>query len=66
MSDDQIEIPIQLNGKLRSRISVSPDASKADLEAAALANEEVAAMLDGKTVIKTIVVPKRMVNFVVK
>ncbi len=66
LSDDQIEIPIQLNGKLRSRISVSPDASKADLEAAALANEEVAAMLDGKTVIKTIVVPKRMVNFVVK
>jgi leucyl-tRNA synthetase len=64
--EDTIEVPVQINGKLRGRISVPSDADKAALEAAARGDAKVAEMLAGKTVVKTIVVPGRMVNFVVK
>ena len=64
--EDTIEVPVQVNGKLRGRVSVPADADKAALEAAARGDAKVAEMLAGKTVLKTIVVPGRMVNFVVK
>ena len=64
--DDTVEVPVQINGKVKARIDVAADASKDDLEAAALADERVAGLVDGKTVVKVIAVPGRMVNLVVK
>jgi leucyl-tRNA synthetase len=63
--DDMIEVPIQVNGKVRSRVTVAADASKDDLEAAALADDKVVAALAGGSPKKVIVVPGRMVNVVV-
>jgi leucyl-tRNA synthetase len=57
---------VQINGKLRTTIQVPANVSKADLEAAARADVRVASQLDGKTIAKVVVVPGRMVNFVVK
>jgi leucyl-tRNA synthetase len=62
--DDTVDYPIQVNGKVRSRITVSADASREDVSAAALAEEKIVAMLDGKEPKKVIVVPGRMVNVV--
>ena len=59
-------MPVQIQGKLRSRIQVSPDIDKAALEEAAKNDPRIAELLQGKTIVKTIVVPGRMVNFVVK
>lgn len=64
--DDTVEVPVQINGKVKARIDVAADATKDDLEAAALADERVAGLVDGKTVVKVIAVPGRMVNLVVK
>ena len=64
--EDEIEIPVQVLGKLRGRITVPVAATPAEMEAAAKANADVAKFLAGKTIIKVIAVPKRMVNFVVR
>ncbi len=64
--EDEIEIPVQVLGKLRGRIRVPAEATAADMEAAARANADVAKFLAGKTIVKVIAVPKRMVNFVVR
>ncbi|HSK72673.1 MAG TPA: hypothetical protein VK892_13310, partial [Pyrinomonadaceae bacterium] len=63
---DEIEIPIQINGKLRSRILASPDATKEQLEEMALANEKAKEYTNGKQIVKIIVVPGRLVNIVVR
>jgi leucyl-tRNA synthetase len=63
--DDTVEYPIQVNGKVRSHVVVPADADAATVEAAALADARVAAVLDGGTPRKVIVVPGRMVNVVV-
>lgn len=62
---DTVEYPIQVNGKVRGRITVAVDAPKGDIEAAALAEEKVLEFLAGATPKKVIVVPGRMVNLVV-
>ena len=54
-STTPIEVPIQVNGKVRSRVSVTADASKDELEAAALADDKVVAALDGGSPVKVIV-----------
>ena len=64
--DETIELPVQVMGKVRGRINVAADASREDIEAAALADERIAAQIAGKTVAKIIVVPGRMVNIVAK
>ncbi|MCE5269238.1 MAG: leucine--tRNA ligase [Planctomycetaceae bacterium] len=64
--EDTVEIPVQICGKLRGRIQVPADADKAVMEAAARAEPKVAELLVGRTVVKVIVVPGRMVNFVVR
>ena len=64
--EDEVEIPVQVMGKLRGRVVVPVSATPAEMEAAAKANAEVAKFLEGKTVVKVVAVPKRMVNFVVK
>ncbi|KQU49406.1 leucine--tRNA ligase [Rhodococcus sp. Leaf278] len=63
---DTVDYPIQVNGKVRSRITVSADATKDDVEKTALADEKIVALLDGKAPTKTIVIPGRMVNIVLK
>ena len=64
--EETIEIPIQVNGKLRAKIIVPANSDAESLEAASRADELVQNQLDGKTVVKVIVVPGRMVNFVVR
>jgi len=64
--EDSIEVPVQINGKVRSKITVPADADAATLEAAARADERVLEVVDGKPIAKVIVVPGRLVNIVVK
>jgi leucyl-tRNA synthetase len=64
--EDEIEIPVQINGKLVTVVRVASDASAKDIEAAALADEKVKGRIAGKTVVKMIVVPGKLVNLVVK
>ena len=64
--EEEIEIPVQVLGKLRGRIMVPVAATPAEMEALAKANVDVAKFLEGKTIVKVIAVPKRMVNFVVR
>ncbi len=61
---DSVEYPIQVKGKVRSRIQVPADADSAAIEAAALADEKVIALLEGQAPRKIIVVPGKMVNIV--
>jgi leucyl-tRNA synthetase len=63
--EDTLEIPVQVNGKLRDVIKVPAIAPAAELEAAAKASEKVKPFLEGKTIRKVIVLPKRLVNIVV-
>ncbi|MCB1001950.1 MAG: class I tRNA ligase family protein, partial [Acidimicrobiales bacterium] len=63
--DDTIELPVQINGKVRSRITVAADADAATVEAAALADGKVQASLAGATPKKVVVVPGRTVSLVV-
>jgi leucyl-tRNA synthetase len=64
--EDEAEIVVQVNGKLRARISAAFGTPKEELAARALADDKVKSMLDGKQVVKTIVVPDKLVNFVVR
>jgi leucyl-tRNA synthetase len=66
LKEDTIEVPVQVNGKLRGKVQLPAGADNAAIEAAARADEKVAEWLAGKTVMKTILVPGRLVNFVVK
>ena len=63
--EDTVELPVQVNGKMRGKVTVPADADDATVEAAARAEENVATHLEGKTVRKVIVVPGRLVNLVV-
>ncbi|GAA0569340.1 leucine--tRNA ligase [Halomonas salifodinae] len=65
LARDSIELVVQVNGKLRARIQVAPDADKQTVEAEALGAENVQRHLEGKTVRKVIVVPGKLVNIVV-
>jgi leucyl-tRNA synthetase len=64
--EDEIEIPVQINGKLRSRVSVPVDSTEETILAAALADGKIAAAIAGKTIVKKIVVPGKLVNIVVR
>jgi leucyl-tRNA synthetase len=64
--EDELEIPVQVSGKLVTVVKVAADADGAAMEAAARADEKVRARIAGKTVVKAIVVPGKMVNLVVK
>jgi len=64
MTRDAITVILQVNGKLRAKVEVSPSISKEELEALALADENVQKFTDGKTVRKVIVVPSKLVNIV--
>ena len=64
--EEALEIPVQLNGKLVSRVTVAADAGDEMLREAALADAKVRARLDGREVVKTVVVPRRLVNIVAR
>ncbi len=64
--EEEIEVAVQVNGKLRSRIFASANVSDDDLRAAALADDKVRAAADGGEVAKIIVVPRKLVNIVLK
>jgi leucyl-tRNA synthetase len=64
--EDEIEIPVQINGKLVAVVRVAAGADSKTMEATALANEKVRERLAGKNLVKVIVVPGRAVNLVVK
>ena len=63
---DEIEIAVQVNGKLRSRVFTAPETSSSELETVALADPKVREHTDGKQIVKIVVVPNRLVNVVVK
>ena len=64
--EDTIEIPVQVKGKLRGRIRVAAQATAEQMEQAARSDSRVAEWIEGKEIVKVVVVPGRMVNFVVK
>ena len=66
MKDAEIEIPVQINGKLRGTVIVPAGSDQAALVAAAHADERIAGLLAGKEIVKTIPVKGKLVNFVVK
>jgi leucyl-tRNA synthetase len=65
LTDDSVEVVLQINGKIIDRLDVSPSISKEDLEKAAQANEKMAAALSGSDIKKAIVVVPKLVNFVI-
>ena len=63
---DTIEMPIQVNGKVRNVIAIAKDASKEDVLAVVMSDEKIQAAISGKTIVKEIVVPGKIINIVVK
>ncbi|MBQ6608409.1 MAG: class I tRNA ligase family protein, partial [Firmicutes bacterium] len=63
---DEVEIVIQINGKLKDKFVVSKDITREELEKAALESDKVKELTEGKTIVKVIAVPGRLVNLVVK
>jgi leucyl-tRNA synthetase len=63
---EELEIPVQVNGKLRSRVVATPDTPEESLRAMALADEKIRSFTEGREVVKVIVVPQRLVNIVVR
>ena len=64
--DDTVEIVAQINGKVKDKIQIATNISKDEMEAVALQNEKIKALIEGKTVVKVICVPGKLVNIVVK
>jgi leucyl-tRNA synthetase len=65
-AEDEIEIPVQVNGKLRSVVVVAAGASNDQVEHAALSNEKIKSAIAGKHIVKIIIVPAKLVNIVVR
>jgi len=63
--EDEVEMVVQLNGKVRDRITMSISASEEEIKSAALANPKIQQLIAGKTVRKIVVVPKKLANIVV-
>jgi leucyl-tRNA synthetase len=64
--EEKIEVPVQINGKIRSRVYMSASASDDEIRRAALEDEKVKSAASGRDVVKVIVVPKKLVNVVLK
>jgi leucyl-tRNA synthetase len=63
---EELEIPVQVNGKLRSRVMTSPQVTEDELRTAALADEKIQSIVAGHQIVKVIVVPQRLVNVVIR
>ena len=66
LAEATVTIPVQVNGKLRAKIELPVDADRTAAEETAKADPKIAAALEGKTIVKSIVVPGKMVNFVIR
>ncbi|HEX3082258.1 MAG TPA: class I tRNA ligase family protein, partial [Candidatus Saccharimonadia bacterium] len=66
IKDDVITVIVQVNGKVRANLIAAPDVTDAELEAAAKADPKAAKFLEGQHIVKTIVIPRKVVNFVVR
>jgi leucyl-tRNA synthetase len=64
--EEQIEIPVQINGRVRAKVLVSDDCSDDEMLELAMKDPRIVMLLDGKPVVKTVVVPKKLVNIVVR
>lgn len=63
---DEIEVVVQVNGKVRGKLTVNSNISKEDMEKVALEDEKIKGLVEGKTIVKVVAVPKKLVNVVVK
>ena len=63
---DEVEVIVQVNGKLRAKVSMDANISREDMEKVAMEDEKVKAAIEGKNVVKVIAVPKKLLNIVVK
>ena len=63
---DEVEVVVQINGKVRGRMNVPTEISRDDMQAAALEDEKIKELVEGKTIVKVIAVPKKLINIVVK
>ena len=63
---DEVEIVVQVNGKVKDKVLVANNASREELEKIAMENEKIQALLEGKTVVKVVAVPNRLLNIVVR
>ncbi len=66
LSKDEIEVIVQVNGKLRCKLSLPSNISKEEMEKIAIENEKIKEHIEGKNVVKIIAVPKKLINIVVK
>lgn len=66
IEETELTIPIQVNGKLRDTITVAADAAEEEIKTKAQASEKIKSFIAGKTVVKIIVIPKKLINIVVK
>lgn len=63
---DEIEVVVQVNGKVRGKLTVNSNISKDEMEKVALEDEKIKGLVEGKTIVKVVAVPKKLVNVVVK
>ena len=63
---DTVEIIVQLNGKLKAKMTVDADISREEMQEEVENDETVKALLEGKTIVKVIAIPGKLVNFVVR
>ena len=66
MCKNEIEIVVQVNGKVRDKMNISAEANEDEMREAALKQEKLVSFLEGKKIVKVITVPKKLVNIVVK
>ncbi len=64
--DNEVEVVVQINGKIRDKMMISADLDAKAMQEAALESDKIKALIDGKTVVKVIAVPKKLINIVVK
>ncbi len=64
--DDEVEVVVQINGKIRDKMMISAELDPKGMQEAALASDKVQALIEGKQVVKVIAVPKKLINIVVK
>ena len=65
-AENILQVPVQINGKLRSVVSVPADSDQEHLHATALTDPKIEAALAGKTIVKVVLLPGKLVNFVVR
>lgn len=66
LAKDEIEVVVQVNGKVRGKLTVNSNISKEEMEKVALEDEKIKGLVEGKTIVKVVAVPKKLVNVVVK